>query len=176
MGLYLVPIGNDWTNQFQKTVLSPISITENLDLGAKDGRYWGTTPSESGQKQANFDSLGEGDILLFYLSGIFVGIGKCGETYRSESLAEYLWETSESSWIYSIEDFTRAYIPKQRVWDVLGMDENYWPIGFIRVAEERRKRVEEEHGSIRHALERLNDYDESQDQFNQLFEESDTEN
>jgi len=172
-GVYLIPIGNSWVEDFSNTVLSSVSV-EGDEFDMENGRYWGTNKSRSKQKETHFEMLSSGDFLLFYLKGIYVGVGTCGRTYDHPDFAEFLWDTRDSRWIYSVENFKRMYVDKTVVAEALGMSVKYYPHGFSRVTDQRAKELVERYGSVESFIEEVNQYEAHEHEYNELFRPSET--
>ncbi|MDS0243543.1 MULTISPECIES: HNH endonuclease [unclassified Haloferax] len=141
-GLYLIPISDDWKTQFDRTVSTPVDITQYDDLPlalaeAGNLRVWGTTTTESAKKQNALDQLQSGDYLLFYHAGEFVAGGRVGRIITGTNAGEALWGEPESQYVFTVTRYTEDVQPISKVWSALGYEGREVVQGFTRVADER---------------------------------------
>ncbi|WP_132060272.1 hypothetical protein [Halorussus amylolyticus] len=152
--LYLVPVGEEWTQEFDRTVDSPHDLSgdhpidelSNLD----EARIWGTTSGE--RKRTFFEGMETGDPLLFYNQGEFFATGRVGHSFESPEAGKWLWNNSDSRFIYTVEDFHRISIPRIELNMILGYSEDYSPQGFQQISEKAMSRLLQQYTSIEDAF------------------------
>lgn len=129
--MYFVPVSDDWMHWYNKTVderidLSDSPIEEFQEL--KEARVWGTTRGK--RKRTQFDEMKHGDALMFYKNREFFATGRVGITFENSNAGEWLWNTPESIFIYTVEDYQPSSIPLSQVNELLGYSENNLVNGF----------------------------------------------
>lgn len=150
--LFIMPVNDKWLPEFKRTVDKPLSIKHSPpgDLPAnKDIRVWWT---RGGQRNiAQFESLKENDIVLYYRDDAIIAGARVGAKYQGEEYGDYIWDSPDREFVYTIKEYTRVGIPKKELWDVLSYDDNFIPQGFIGVSPDRLD-------AIRHRDSNLWDY------------------
>ena len=88
--------------------------------------------------------------------GEYVGTGWISVTFEDDQqwASSTLWKDTESSLIYTIEDFTSVAVPISAVSRIFGYADGYTPPNLMRVASDR---VNNRPKAIEHALEQYTD-------------------
>ncbi|KDE57257.1 hypothetical protein EL22_13555 [Halostagnicola sp. A56] len=127
---------------FARTVLSEVDLTDYPDrpeelAESESARFWGVEADSSAETY--FEKMDEGDLLLFYREGEYVGTGRIGTTFvdDEEWASATVWDDSPRTLIYTIEDFTATSVPKAAVNTIFEYSDGYNPNGLIRVADNR---------------------------------------
>lgn len=158
--LFLVPVGDDWIDRFSETVESPLSNWEDapVDLSHESSvRIWGTTVGEDSKKRTTFEAMEQGDLVLFLHKGEFIGSGRVGDTFESSELGEWIWDSPESQFIYTISDYQEVSVPRSVVWDVLGYSPNFPLYGFSRVSDDAISTLLQTYNSVEEAFQDFRD-------------------
>lgn len=155
--IYLIPVGDSWIDQFNRTVEQPLTI-ENSDTPPeladfREIRIWATTPSS--KKESAYEAMRSGDLLLFYHQGKFFAAGRAGRTFRSEEVGKWVWDNSESSFIFTITDYESVSIDRGELWSVLEYSDGYFVRGFSRVSENARDNLRQQYPSVEVAYQEL---------------------
>lgn len=153
--LFLVPVGEDWIDEYERTVETPVSVEEDAPSeleGDSEVRVWGTTEGEDSKKRSLFEAMGRDDLVLFLHDGEFIGSGRVESTYENPDLGEALWETSESRFVYTLTDFEEISVPSHEVWDVLDYSPNYRLYGFSRASEDAISSLLQTYNSVEEAF------------------------
>lgn len=157
--LYLVPIGDNWISEFERTVEEPIEVIgENVPDELSDFekiRIWGTTETDHPPKPQNFREMELGDLVLFSYEGDIFSAGRVGRTFESSEVGEWVWGNEESSWIYTITDFEEVEISSGELWDLLGYSDNYYLQGFTRVSDSAIDELLQKYTSVEEAFQNL---------------------
>jgi hypothetical protein len=97
--------------------------------------------------------MNSGDLVLFYQSDSYVGVGRVGVTFEDTALwaSETFWEQTPSKLVYTIEDFSPISVPRSAVNHIFGYGDKYSPQGLMRVASSR---VSKRPAVIKRALEK----------------------
>jgi hypothetical protein len=151
--LYLAPVGPDWIDQFNETVDSRVQVPENgpEDLQREDEiRLWGT--GSGPQKRSFFEDMSSGDVVLFYNDGEFIASGRIGTPFESDTVGEAVWEEPESTLLFTVTDYKRITLDRDRVGRLLGYSEGWYPRGFVEVSEDARNTLLQEYNSIEEAF------------------------
>lgn len=152
--LYLVPVGEDWKADFERTVETPFDLTGDTTIDELDGfeeaRIWGTTWGR--QKETFFDDMESGDPILFYHGGEYFATGRVGQTFKSQETGKWLWDSPESEYIYTVENFEEISLPREELNDKIGYSENHVPQRFLKVSESAVNSLLQEYTSIEAAF------------------------
>lgn len=152
--LYLVPVGEDWISDFERTVDSPHDLSADHPIDElndlEEARIWGAT--EGVQSQTYFEAMEPGDPLLFYNSGEYFATGRVKRTFESLDAGEWLWDSPESRFIFTVDDYQSISLPRSELNADLGYKENYVPRGFIQVSEDAMSQLLQEYTSIEEAF------------------------
>lgn len=151
--LYIVPVGEDWIEQFEETVSNPGPIPEAApeDIQrADDVRIWGTT--EGRQKREFFNEMEPGDPLLFYNDGEFFAAGRVGTSFENPEIGEEFWNNAERRFIYTVEDYQEIAVPRETVAKLLGYEEQWVPYRFLRVSLDAVNSLLQQYNSIEQAF------------------------
>jgi hypothetical protein len=155
--LYIAPIGSDWMDEFERTVVSPILLPDTelptVFEDEQEVRIWGTT--ESPQKRDYFMKMEVGDPILFYSEGEFFASGRVGTTVEDASLGEAIWSSDNSSLIYTISDYEPISVTPDELGDLLGYGDGWHPRGFVHVSERAINSLLTEYSSIEEAFQDL---------------------
>jgi hypothetical protein len=156
--LYIAPIGSkgDWVERFQETVASPVTLPENRPAELEDideTRLWGTTMGE--QKERYFDAMEAGDPVLFYADGTFFASGRVGTTLRDREFGEAIWDSDDSGFIYTIENYQEHSISTDEVAEVLDYGDGWFPQGFTWASEAAINALLTEYSSVEEAFQTL---------------------
>lgn len=152
--LYLVPVGEEWTADFDRTVDSPHDLSGDHPIDElndlDEARIWGTTSGE--RKRTFFEEMESGDPLLFYNEGEFFATGRVGRAFESPQAGKWLWNNSDSRFVYTVKDFHRISIPRIELNMILGYSEDYSPQGFQQISEKAMSRLLQQYTSIEDAF------------------------
>lgn len=151
--LYIVPVADDWIDDFRDTVSSPVPVPANApkDLRrADDVRIWGTT--EGRQKREFFEEMEPGDPLLFYNDGEFFAAGRVSSRFEDPEVGEVLWGTTDSRFIYTVEDYQEISVSRETVAKLLGYEEQWVPYRFLRVSPDAVNSLLQQYNSIEEAF------------------------
>lgn len=134
--LYFVPVDDDWMRWYHKTVEEPINLSDSpigefQDL--EEARVWGATRGK--RTRTLFDDMESKDALLFYKNREFFATGRVGMNFESSVAGEWIWNASESIFIYTVEDYKHSSISIKQVNELLGYSENNLINGFTRPSE-----------------------------------------
>lgn len=140
--LYLIPVNDDWYDDFRNYVVTTISPELAADVPSAiaqtdDERFWGTTETTSKQKQAAAKAMRAGDLVLFYHAGGLVGGGEVGETFDDPALGEWLWGNPTSRYVFSLRTYTSSVPDVDTLWTALGYEGEPIVRGFMAVGESR---------------------------------------
>ena len=176
--LYIAPIGSDWMDEFERTVESPISLP-GVELPAvleddQEVRIWGTT--ESPQKRDYFMKMEAGDPILFYSEGEFFASGRVEATVEDASLGETIWDSDNSSLIYTISDYEPISVTPDELGDILGYGDGWHPRGFVHVSERAINSLLTEYSSIEEAFQDLRSGESTTGPSDPDSDDEDTEN
>lgn len=162
--LFLVPVGDEWIDDFERTVSSPLSIPADAPPeleGHSEVRIWGTTEGSDQKKRTSFEAMDSGDLVLFLHDAEFVGSGRVGTTVESPELGEWIWDAPESRFIYTITDYEKISVPRAEVWDLLDYSANYPLYGFSRASDDAVSSLLQSYNSVEEAFqERWRDNDD----------------
>jgi hypothetical protein len=100
-------------------------------------RFWGVR--EGSGNESYFEKMAEGDLVLFYQDGRYVGTGWVGTTFADDDgwARTTFWQDAPSTLVYTIEGFTPVSVPRSAVNTVFDYVSDYYPQGLMRVAESR---------------------------------------
>lgn len=165
IGLYLIPVGEDWMDEFRRTAKNGLEINESAPSELQDYervRLWGTESSQptqggGGIKRTAFRNMESDDILLFYSGGEFFATARVEQKFENPEIGAWAWDSPESEWTYTLQDFDSVNIPREEVWDLLGYDENYHPQGYSRVSDEAIDNLLQQYNSVEEAYQDLID-------------------
>lgn len=136
--VFVVPIDPE---NFDNTVRSPVDLTEYADRpqplsDVDETRLW-AVPDDSGNG-STFERMSEGDLLLFYHDGEYVGTGRVGTTFEDDDrwVSGTFWTALPATRIYTVESFRPISVPKRGVNRIFDYSDAYTP-GFMRVADGR---------------------------------------
>ncbi|GAB7091949.1 hypothetical protein JCM18237_22200 [Halorubrum luteum] len=136
--VFVVPIDPE---NFDNTVRSPVDLTEYSDrpeplAGLDEARLWAV--SDDGGNGSTFERMSEGDLLLFYHDGEYVGTGRIGTTFEDDDrwVSGTFWTALPATRIYTVESFRPISVPKRGVNRIFDYSDAYTP-GFMRVADDR---------------------------------------
>jgi len=155
--LFLVPVGQDWVEEYERTVASPLELEGDVPselAGRPEVRVWGTTAG-SKKKRTTFESMAPEDPVLFLHEGEFVGSARVEETFENSDLGEWLWGTPESRFIYTLADYQEISIPRSEIWDLLDYSPNYPLYGFSRASDDALSSLLQSYNSVEEAFQSL---------------------
>ena len=142
---------------FDATVRSTVDVDDYPDwpepiAGMETVRLFGAPESQSD----TFEKMTTGDLVLFHQDGQYVGTGRINATFEDDQqwASSTFWKDTESSLIYTIEDFTPVTVPILAVNRIFGYADGYTPPTLMRVASSR---VNNRPKAIEHALEQYTD-------------------
>ncbi len=137
--VFLVPYDSDG---FERTVLSEVDLSEFPDhpeafSESEQVRFWGAR--EGSNNETYFEKMDEGDLLLFYHEGEYIGTGRIGTTFTDsdEWASTTFWNGDTATLIYTVEDFTSVSVSKAALNNIFDYSDGYNPQGLIRVADNR---------------------------------------
>jgi hypothetical protein len=155
--LYLVPIGEEWTERFERTVATPIDLTTQHPIEElselSEARIWGTTKGE--QKRIFFESMETGDPLLFYNEGEFFAAGRVGRSFENPQIGQWLWGNPDSRFVYTVKEFQAISVPRSDLNALLGYSDQYSPQGFVRVSEKATSNLLQQYASVEEAYQEI---------------------
>ncbi len=163
-GLYLIPVNDEWRDEFRRSVESPVDLTAYEDVppqleGLTERRIWGTTETDASKKQTAIDQMTSGDSVLFYHDGAFIAGGRVRRTFENSDVGRLLWNEPRSRHIFTIEDFTTDVLAIEHIWNLLGYKARPVVQGFTRVADQRVAGLVDDYGSVEAAI-----FDEDSDE------------
>jgi putative restriction endonuclease len=154
--MYFVPVDDDWMAWYNKTVEQPIDLSnapiEELQ-DFEEARVWGTTRGK--RKRTQFEEMQHGDAVMFYKNREFFATGRVGISFESSEAGGWLWNTPESVFIYTVEDYEHSSIPLAEVNDLLGYSENNLVNGFTRPSETAITNLLKKYQSVDKAFQEL---------------------
>ncbi|MFC7229250.1 hypothetical protein N0B31_17755 [Salinirubellus salinus] len=157
--VYLIPVGDNWIDHFERTVEQPLTIGDSDAPAELDDfqevRIWATT--ESSKKESAYEAMRSGDLLMFYRQGEFFAAGRVGRTFRSSAAGDWIWDNSESSFIFTVTDYEPISISRDQLWDVLGYSSGYFVRGFSRVSDDALDTLRQQYPSVEVAYQELKD-------------------
>lgn len=144
------------SGNFDRTVRSAIDVTDYDDVpeALSNGdsiRFWGV---ENGSNtESTFEKMESGDLVLFYRDGEYVGTGWIGTTVEDgdEWASASVWDDSESTLLYTVEEFSPVSVPKAAVNRIFDYSDGYNPHGLMRVSP---RKVDKQPAAIKLALEK----------------------
>lgn len=173
--LFLVPVGDDWIDEFERTVVSPWSVSNDAppELSRKSSvRIWGTTTGKDSKKRTTFETMDSGDLVMFLHNGEFVGSGRVNETFENADLGEDIWGTPESRFIYTLNEYQGMSILRSEVWEILGYSANYPLYGFSRVSDDAISTLLQTYNSVEEAFQDFRDRSSVSDERHSESEDS----
>jgi hypothetical protein len=161
--LYIAPIGSDgdWVDRFEETVATPVTLPGDRPeplADVEETRLWGTTMGE--RKERYFEAMEPGDPILFYADGTFFASGRVGTTLRDQEFGEEIWDSDDSGFIYTVEDYQEHSISTGEVAELLDYGDGWFPRGFMRVSETAVNALLTEYSSIEEAFQALRSTDD----------------
>lgn len=141
--LWLVPVDED---SFQRTMAEPIDLSDAPDKPEQfpdEARVWGVrTDPVQGSWDRNRRNLGRmepGDPLLVYRNeeSRYTATGRVGQFWHTTYVRDEFWNGGPAIDIYTVEDYREVELDRQTVNRMLGYEENFWPQGLWRVADDR---------------------------------------
>jgi hypothetical protein len=155
--------GHDTEVHFQDTIATKRSIDEIADYVSqdtkndlqnifKDGKFaaWGATPGEGNLQ--TWHRMKEGDYILIYRKKKFIAIGEVAHRLHNKKLAEFFWgrDKNGQTWeyMYFIINEEPINLPVERLNHYLDYSRDYFPQGFMGIAEEKLQRVNTRYGDF----------------------------
>lgn len=142
---------------FDDTVRNAVDLTQSSEHPAPlDGmgevRFWGAKVGS--RNESNFEKMQQGDLVLFYQDGDYVGTAWVDVKFRDDEgwASSNFWRGGNSRLIYTLTDFTEVSVPRQKVNTIFGYSEDYYPQGLMRVSPDN---VTNRPAAIKLALERV---------------------
>lgn len=136
------------SENFENTVLSSADLTEFVDVpgelaGLESARLWGIPSGES--NRTYFEKMEQGDLVLFYRDGAYVGSGWVRMLFEDEAnwASTAVWSGKPSQFVFVIEDFEAVSVPMEAVHRIFDYSGSYRPPAFMRVADSRVNRAPE---------------------------------
>jgi len=156
--IFLVPVGDDWISDFEKTVETPVDISSLNSVRKEISDYdeiriWGTERSE--EKRPYFERMEKGDILLFYREKEFFATGRVGMAFESPEAGRSLYDNEESSFLYTVTDFEEVSLPAEELWDLFGYEDGFFLRGFTGVSNKAMDSLLREYNSVEEAYQSL---------------------
>ncbi|MDB2283269.1 HNH endonuclease [Halorubrum ezzemoulense] len=151
--LFLIPVSDDWIEEFRTTVKSPVNSDEGAPSSIEPllpARIWGST--DGSQTQQYFDTMRPCDCLLFYFDGDFFAGGTVGRTVEDPAVGSWLWNNPDSRFIFTIAEFYEWAPAIQRVWDTLGYNGSPRVQGFMRVKPDRLENLRGKEKTLEYTL------------------------
>ncbi|SIR88355.1 AAA domain (dynein-related subfamily) [Haladaptatus litoreus] len=156
--LYFHPVNDHWLPHFERTVETPLNLSEAVGLPAElehldKARVWGTTYEI--KKERYHEDIEPEDLVLFSQDGRFFAAGRIQHAFRSREFGEWAWDNADSELVYTLIDFEEMSIPTNAITDLLGYSGGYRVQGFTRPTSERLQKLRSEFGSLDKALKAL---------------------
>lgn len=153
--LFLVPVNDDWIEHFRTTVHtlvepSETDATPDTIASLLPTRIWGATAGS--QTKGYFDEMHPRDCVLFYRDGDFFAGGVVGRTLEDPDVGSWLWNSPDSRFIFTIEEYRDWGPAITRIWDALGYNGIPRVQGFLRVKPERLENLRGDERTLERAL------------------------
>lgn len=141
--LWLVPVDEA---SYQATLREPINVS---DVAGKppafpdETRVWGVrTDPEQGsweRNTRNLERMNTGDPLLIYRNSEsrYTATGRVGPFWRTEYVRDEYWGGGPAIDIFAVDEFREIDLSRSSVNQILDYEENFWPQGLWRVADDR---------------------------------------
>ncbi|MFP8954926.1 hypothetical protein ACLI4Z_18500 [Natrialbaceae archaeon A-arb3/5] len=115
-------------------------------------RFWGARTGN--RNESNFEKMQQGDLVLFYQEGKYVGTARVESQFKDEEgwASEKFWRGGSSYLVYTLTDFEDINVPKEKVNRIFGYTDGYYPQGLMRVSPDN---VDKRLISIKLALSRV---------------------
>lgn len=146
---------------YDATVASPVTLEGYDDapdeLASRDNvRIWHLGADDDAGEL--FDELGEGDVVLFYGDGRYVGVGTVGTAFRDENrwAGDALWQGLAAEFVFTVDDFEAVDLSRAAVHAVFDYSANYYPSAPMRIPDDR---VTNSPGAIYEAVTRYDQQD-----------------
>jgi putative restriction endonuclease len=153
--LFLVPVSDNWIDDYERTVASPLALDDPpVELAERsEVRVWGTSVGDEGsKKRTTFETMDSGDCVLFMHEGVFVGSARVSETFESRELGAWIWDEPESAFVYTLTDYKEISLPRGELWDVLDYSANYPLYGFSRASDDALSSLLQTYNSVEEAF------------------------
>jgi len=142
---------------FDRTVRQVVDLTQfpesppPLD-GEQGVRFWGARVGSRNER--NFQNMQNGDLVLFYQDGEYIGTAWVDTTFRDEEgwASSNFWQGGESYLIYTLTEVEEISVPRQKVNTIFDYSRDYYPQGLMRVSPDN---VSKRPASIKLALKRV---------------------
>lgn len=141
--LWLVPVDE---TSFKQTLDEPVDLSDAPNKPADfpdEARVWGVrTDPEQGsweRNKRNFERMESGDPLLIYRNSQsrYTATGRVGPFWHSPYVRDEYWNGGPAIDIYTVEAYREIDVEPRTVNRLLGYEENFWPQGLWRVADDR---------------------------------------
>ena len=141
--LWLVPADE---RSYQRTLAEPVDLSDVADKPDEfpdRARVWGVrTDPEQGtwkRNRRNLDRMDRGDPLLIYRNGTgrYVATGQIGPFWETDYIRDEFWDGGPARHVYPIDGYEEVDIRRETINDLLGYEEQFWPQGLWRVADDR---------------------------------------
>ena len=142
---------------FDATVSSAVAVDEYPDIPEAIAEMQTVRLFAAPESQSDtFEKMTTGDLVLFHQDGQYVGTGWIKTIFEDDQqwASSTFWKDTESSLIYTIEDFTSVAVPTTAVNRIFEYTDGYTPPNLMRVASNR---VDNSLKAIEHALEQYTD-------------------
>jgi len=144
---------------FDDTVTSAVTLSEYSDHpealdGTEEVRFWGARTGT--RNRGNFEKMQNGDLVLFYQEGAYIGTAWVGSTFEDTEgwASSTFWRGGASYLVYTLQDFKSIAVPRETVNAIFDYKDGYYPQGLMRVSEDN---IERRPASIKLALERYSE-------------------
>lgn len=144
MNLWLVPVDE---RSFQRTLAKPVDLSgwENRpDDFPERSRVWGVrTDPDQGEwerNRRNLEKIERGDPLLIYRNSVsrYTATGRIGPMAHTEYVRDEFWVGGPALDVYAVEEYDDSIDSESEIVnELLGYEENFWPQGLWRVADDR---------------------------------------
>jgi hypothetical protein len=106
----------------------PDDVNELAEAASADDGFnaWGCRDNRVG----TWGKLSDGDLCLFYQSGMFVAVGRVAGKVKSSALGKNLWGDAVWEYCYFLTDVQEVAIPSSAGLRVLGYEKDFAPRGF----------------------------------------------
>lgn len=149
--LYICAVSEQSYDRFEQTVDSPYQIEESTsppdDVSAiKGNRVWRIRSGKRNKR--NFESLENGDIVVFFFNDLLFAVGRIGSTYDSPETGEFIWSDEDYRYNYTLTEYQRIDLHHSELWEYLDYSENFTVNGFKGPASDKVENFRDEVGDI----------------------------
>ncbi|MFB6298696.1 MAG: hypothetical protein ABEH65_00365 [Halobacteriales archaeon] len=140
--VFVIPISDDASEDYEHTVMTPLDLDELADRpealdSMGEVRLWGVRTDTNPEQL--FEKIQPGDLLVFYRDGTYIGVGTVGITFEDAAdwTGETLWDGGSARYLYTVESFRSINVPRGAINRIFDYSTSYTPPRPMRVAEDR---------------------------------------